>query len=225
MMAIKDWPVDERPREKLLGRGASVLSDAELLALFVRTGVVGTNAVDLARRLLQRYGGLRALLNAGRSELCAENGIGAAKYALLQAAVEIGRRYLGESIQRGEPLTSPLAARTYLHACLRDRPHEVFCCLYLDAKHRILQFEELFRGTIDGAAVYPREVVKAALARNAAAVIVAHNHPSGVAEPSAADTALTRRLKDALALVEVRLLDHIVVGDGATVSLSERGLI
>ncbi len=224
-MAITDWPQSERPREKLLERGPQALSDAELLAIFLRTGVAGKTAVDVARELLARFGGLRELLAAEREALCAAPGLGAAKYAQLQAALEMGRRHLGEALMRGPTLASPRATRDYLQARLRDRPHEVFCCLFLDNRHRVLAFEELFHGTLNGAAVYPREVVKRALKHNAAAVIFAHNHPSGVAEPSRADEILTRGLKEALALVEIRTLDHLVIGDGEVVSFSERGLL
>lgn len=224
-MSFVHTPVNERPREKLIARGARALSDAELLAIFLGTGFSGHTAVDLAHRLLQRFGGLRQLSNADRTVICDEPGVGVAKYVQLQAALEFGRRYFAAELPRGIGLTSPGQARTFLRAQLRDRPYEVFCCLYLDTRHRVLEFEELFRGTIDGASVHPREVVKSALARNAAAVIIAHNHPSGVAEPSAADEAMTRRLKHALALVDIRLLDHFVVGETAVVSLSERGLV
>jgi len=224
-MPITDWPEAERPREKLLARGPGALSDAELLAIFLRTGVPGRTAVDLARDLLRRFGGLRGLLAAERASLCAAPGLGPAKYAQLQAAVEMARRHLYEGLERGAPITSPLAARDFLLARLRDRPHEVFAMLFLDSRHRVIEFRELFRGTVDGASVHPREVVRAALACNAAAAIAAHNHPSGVAEPSAADAGITQRLREALALVDVRLLDHLVVGDGVVVSLAERGLL
>lgn len=224
-MAITDWPADERPREKLLLRGATALSDAELLAIFLRTGVRGKTAVDLARKLLADFGGLRALLAAGEDACCATAGLGRAKYVQLQAALEMGRRHLAEELQRGTTLSSPRDTERYLHAHLGDRQQEVFCCLFLDNRHRVLAFEELFQGTINGTAVYAREVVRRALAHNAAAVILVHNHPSGVAEPSRADEALTTRLKEALALVEVRVLDHIVVGDRELVSFSERGLL
>lgn len=224
-MAIRDWPADERPREKLLARGPGALSDAELLAIFLRTGVAGRSAVDLARELLSDFGGLRPLLKAGRSDFCARLGLGNAKYAQLQAVIEMARRHLQETLERGDALTSPAATRQYLAARLRDLDHEVFACLFLDTRNRIVAYEELFRGTIDGASVHPREVVKQALARNAAAVIFAHNHPSGVAEPSGADERITRRLRDALALVEIRVLDHIVIGDGEAVSFAERGLL
>jgi DNA repair protein RadC len=222
-MAITDWPAAERPREKLLNRGPDTLSDAELLAIFLRTGVSGKTAVDLARDLLKEYGGLRALLEAGRRDFCRGHGLGSAKYALLQAVLEMGRRHLYETLQRGEVLGSPADTRRFLLARLRDYPHEVFACLFLDNRHRVIEFAEMFRGTIDGTSVHPREVVKQALALNAAAVIFAHNHPSGVAEPSQADHRLTRRLQDALSLVDIRVLDHIVIGDGYTVSLAERG--
>jgi DNA repair protein RadC len=224
-MAITDWPADERPREKLLQRGAASLSDAELLAIFLRTGVSGKTAVDLARELLGDFGGLRALLEADRAAFCRGVGLGEAKYAQLQATLEIARRHLLEGLKRGDPLTSPDATRDYLRARLRGYPHEVFACLFLDNRHRVIEVEELFRGTIDGASVHPREVVRRALAHNAAAVIFAHNHPSGVAEPSGADERITRRLKEALALVDVRVLDHLIVGDGPIVSLAERGLL
>ncbi|HEX2668658.1 MAG TPA: DNA repair protein RadC [Gammaproteobacteria bacterium] len=222
-MAIRDWPAGERPREKLLQQGAASLSEAELLAIFLRTGVKGKSAVDLARQLLSDFGGLRALLNASQEDFCATLGLGPAKYAQLQACLEMARRHLGEALERGKPLTDPAATRKYLLAKLRDMPHEVFACLYLDNRHRVIAFEELFRGTIDGTSVHPREVVRAALKHNAAALIFAHNHPSGVAEPSDADRRLTRRLQDALALVDIRVLDHFVVGDGEVASFAERG--
>lgn len=224
-MPITDWPEAERPREKLLARGPDVLSDAELLAIFIRTGVAGKTAVDLARDLLAHFNGLRNLLTASREDVCEAPGLGEAKYAQLQAALEIGRRHLGERLARGRSLESPADTKAFLHACLRDRPYEVFCALFLDNRHRVLAFEELFRGTLNGTAVYPREVVKRALKLNAAAVILVHNHPSGVAEPSRADEVLTERLKEALGLVEIRVLDHIVVGDGEMASLAERGLL
>jgi DNA repair protein RadC len=222
-MAITDWPATERPREKLLHRGPQALSDAELLAIFLRTGLPGRTAVDLARELLVEYGGLRGLLEADRTHFCRARGLGSAKYAQLQAVLEMSRRHLYETLQRNDILVSPADTRRYLLARLRDYPHEVFACLFLDNRHRVIEFSEMFRGTIDGTSVHPREVVKQALARNAAAVIFAHNHPSGVAEPSSSDYRLTQRLKDALALVEIRVLDHVVVGDGYTVSLAERG--
>jgi DNA repair protein RadC len=224
-MVISQWPIHERPREKLLQRGPSSLSDAELLAIFIRTGVPGKTAVDVARELLNRYGGLRELLAAGPAELCETPGLGEAKYVQLQASLELGRRFLAEKLKREVTLGSTRDTRDFLQAQLRDRKNEVFCVLFLDNRHRVLTFEELFQGTLNGTAVYPREIVKRALKLNAAAVILAHNHPSGVAEPSRADELLTSRLKDALALVDIRLLDHLVVGDGETVSFSERGLI
>jgi DNA repair protein RadC len=223
-MAITDWPADERPREKLLTRGAAALSDAELLAIFLRTGVAGKTAVDLARDLLAGFGGLRPLLQADLKTFCAARGLGGAKYAQLQAVLEMGRRHLSETLARGDALSSPGDTRRFLSARLRGYPFEVFACLFLDTRHRVIAFEELFRGTIDGASVHPREVVRRALAHNAAAVILAHNHPSGVAEPSRSDEAITRRLCEALGLVDVRVLDHVVVGDDL-VSFAERGLL
>lgn len=224
-MAIRDWPAGERPRERLLHQGAAALSDAELLAIFLRTGVAGRSAVDLARDLLDSFGGLRGLLDADRASFCQRKGLGDAKYAQLQAVVEMARRHLFESVRRGDPLTSPQATRHYLSARLRDHSHEVFACLFLDNRHRVIVFEELFFGTIDGASVHPRVVVQRALRHNAAAVILAHNHPSGVAEPSGADRAITQRLKEALALVDIRVLDHFVIGDGNPWSFAENGLI
>jgi len=224
-MSIRNWPAAERPREKLLARGAGALSDAELLAIFLRTGVAGRSALDLARDLVAFHGGLRPLLAAGEDEFTRAPGLGRAKYVQLQAVMELARRYFREELDRGDAITSPSATRRFLSARLRDLPHEVFCCLHLDTRHRVIGFEELFRGTIDGASVHPREVVKRTLALNAAAVVFAHNHPSGVAEPSDADRRLTRRLVDALSLVDVRVLDHFVVGDGEAVSFAERGLI
>lgn len=222
-MSIRDWPAAERPREKLLAHGASALTDAELLAIFLRTGVAGQSAVDLARHLLGDFGSLRSLLQADLAEFCQRLGLGPAKFAQLQAVLEMGRRHLAEQIQRDCALESPQAVRDYLKAVLRHEPHEVFGCLFLDAKHRVLAYEALFRGSIDSASVYPRQVVERALAHNAAALILAHNHPSGVAEPSQADKVLTQRLKTALELVEVRVLDHFIVGEGEPLSMAEHG--
>ncbi len=224
-MAITDWPDTERPREKLLARGARQLSDAELLAIFLRTGLPGKTAVDLARDILQHFGSLRGLMGASQKDFCAFPGLGSAKFAQLQAVLELATRHLAEQLQRGDALSDPAATRRYLSQRLRDFPYEVFACLFLDNRHRIICFEELFRGTINGASVHPREVVRKALVHNAAAVILAHNHPSGIAEPSEADRSLTRRLKDALGLVDVRVLDHIVIGDGESVAFAERGWI
>ena len=198
LMAIRDWPTDERPREKLLDKGAAALSDAEILAILLRTGTPGRSALDLARDALAAFGSLRQLIAADRGRFCAAAGLGLVRYAELQAAAEISRRQLSQSLRAGPLLASPKATRDFLSARLRDLEHEVFCCLYLDKRHRLIQFEELFRGTIDGASVHPREIVKLALQRNAAAVIVAHNHPSGVAEPSQADELITQRVKEAL---------------------------
>jgi DNA repair protein RadC len=223
-MPITDWPADERPREKLLARGAAALTDAELLAIFLRTGSPGRTALDLARDLLARFGGLRALLRTDREAFCAVHGLGEAKYVQLQAGLELARRHLAEALAGREALKDPAAVRRLLQARLRDRQHETFAALFLDNQHRVIAFDELSQGTIDGASVYPREVIKAALKHGAAAVIFAHNHPSGVAEPSAADRTLTERLKSALAQVDIRVLDHFVVGE-QVVSFAERGWI
>jgi DNA repair protein RadC len=224
-MAITDWPEDERPREKLLERGAPALTDAELLAIFLRTGVPGKTAVDLARDLLAAFGGLVGLMAADERRFCNAKGLGRAKYAQLQAVMELSRRYLMHRVVEQDVLTSPEATRDYLKLKLHGLPHEVFACLFLDNRHRVIRYEELFRGTIDGASVHPREVVRKAIETNAAAVIFAHNHPSGVAEPSQADLRITQKLKDALALIEVRVLDHLIVGEGRGTSLAERGLL
>ncbi len=224
-MAISDWPIDERPREKLLQRGAAALSDAELLAIFLRTGVTGKSAIDLARELLQHFGGLRQLLEASQTDFCTCKGLGSAKYTQLQAVLELASRHLLSTLQRDDALTSPDHTRRYLSNRLRGRRQEVFACLFLDNRNRVLTYEELFYGTIDGASVHPREVVSRCLAHNAAAVILAHNHPSGVAEPSRADEQITRKLQQALELVEVRLLDHMIIGDGEITSLAERGIL
>ncbi|MBB3061638.1 RadC family protein [Microbulbifer rhizosphaerae] len=224
-MAITDWPAAERPREKLLERGPEALSDAELLAIFLRTGVPGLSAVDLARQLLVDFGGLRPLLEADKREFCRGKGLGDAKYVQLQAVLEMARRHLAESLQRTDALCSPDAVRNYLTAQLRHRRREVFCCLYLDSQHRVIAFEELFEGTLNAASVYPREVVQAALHKGAAAVILAHNHPSGVSEPSQADIWITERLSQALELVDIKVLDHMIVGEGAALSFAEQGLL
>lgn len=224
-MRIADWPQTERPRERLLAAGPAGLSEAQLLAILLRTGTRGRSAVDMARDLLAEFGGLRNLLAADAETFCAQPGLGKAKYAQLQAALELARRHLREALERGDILTSPAVTRNYLSAVLRDRTREAFCVLYLDTRHRVIRFEELFQGTIDCAHVHPRVVVEHALTAKAAAVIVAHNHPSGETEPSQADLAITRRLRDALALVDIRLLDHFIVGDGPVVSLAERGMV
>lgn len=224
-MSIRDWPSDDRPREKLLKLGPQALTDAELIAIFLRTGIAGRSALDVARDLLQQFRSVRGLLTADRETLCAAPGMSIARYATLQAVLELARRHFQELMHSGPVLTNPRATRDFLHMKLRDLSHEVFCCLYLDNRHRVITFEELFRGTLDGASVHPREVVKRALAHNAAAVILAHNHPSGVAEPSQADELITRRLKEALNLIDVRVLDHLIVGDSRCESFAERGLL
>lgn len=224
-MSIRDWPAAERPREKLLERGASSLSDAELLAIFLRTGVSGKSAVDLARHLLGQFGGLRALLEANLTAFSNELGLGPAKFAQLQAVMEMARRHMGENLKRGSVLRSPVQVRSYLKALLRHEPHEVFGCLFLDSKNRVQAFEALFHGSINVAHVHARQVVKRALANNAAGVILCHNHPSGVCEASEADVELTRHLKKALALVDVVVLDHVIIGDGDPLSMLEHGLM
>lgn len=215
----------DMPREKLARGGVGTLSDIELLAILLRSGVRGVPVKRLAANLLAALGGLRGLFAADWSTLEAEPGLGPAKSAQLIAAVELARRHLLETIKRSPPLESPGDTRRYLQCVLRDKPNEVFACLFLDSRHRLIAFEELFQGTIDGATVYPRVVAERALKLGAAALIVAHNHPSGVCEPSMADQAITRRLKDALDLLDIRLLDHFVVGDGQPVSMAARGLL
>jgi DNA repair protein RadC len=224
-MHIREWPADERPREKLLARGAAVLSDAELLAIFLGSGLRGRDAVATARELLGAHGPLRALLERPAPALAQLPGLGPARACALAAALELGQRHLAADLARGATLSDPQAAGRYFAQRLRGQPHEVFAALFLDTRHRAIAFEEMFRGGLDGAEVHPREVVRRALALNAAAVIVGHNHPSGNPEPSAADRAVTARLKQALALVDLRLLDHFVIGDGAPVSLAARGWV
>ena len=220
-MSIRDWPDSERPREKMHARGAQALSDAELLAVFLGSGRRGRSAVDLGRDLLGASGGLKELLSA----VAPATGLGPVAWCRLQAALEVGRRYLDAELRERDSLTDPAASARFLKARLGGYPYEVFACLFLDNRHRVIAFEELFRGSIDGASVHPREVVRHCLAHNAAAVIFAHNHPSGVAEPSSADRAITGRLRDSLALIDVRVLDHFVIGAGTPTSLAQRGWI
>lgn len=224
-MSIRNWPAGERPREKLLEMGPQALSEAELLAILIRAGTRRLSALDIARGLLTQFGSLRGVLTANRERLCAAHGIGPARYISLQAALELTRRHYQQLMLTGSTLTNPHATKEFVRMRLRDLPHEVFCCVYLDSRHRVIRFVELFRGTIDGASVHPREVVKEALAHNAAAVILAHNHPSGIAEPSQADELITQRLTQALAAVDIRVLDHLIIGDGVCESFSERGLL
>lgn len=224
-MTISEWPVAERPRERLRVHGVSALSDAELLALLLCTGGGGRNAVEIARVLLKAFGNLTGVLLAPCSALAAVRGIGDAKAAQLATVLELARRVLAHEAAQGDALASPQAVRDYLRLALAGRPYEVFVGLFLDSQHRVLAAEELFRGTLAQTSVYPREVVKAALARNAAAMIFAHNHPSGVAEPSRADELLTHALRQALALVDIRTLDHFVVAGSKLVSFAERGLL
>jgi DNA repair protein RadC len=224
-MRIADWPKDERPRERLLKLGAAALSEAELLAIFLRTGIVGKSAVELGRDLLDRFGSLHRLFAAPLGDVAAVRGLGPAKYVQLQAVVEMARRALAEQMQDRDAMSSPQAVRDYLRLSLGARPHEVFMAIFLDAQNRLLGCEELFRGTLTQTSVYPREVVKTALRYNAAGVIFAHNHPSGVAEPSRADELLTQTLKQALSLVEIKTLDHFIVAGSKTISFAERGLL
>lgn len=224
-MSIRDWPAAERPRERLLALGATSLSDAELLAIFLRTGVAGHSAVDLARHLLNQFGNLRALLESDLPAFSAHLGLGPAKFAQLQAVLEMARRHMAESLRRDSALENPEQVRSYLKSLLRHEPHEVFGCLFLDSKHRVLAFEVLFHGSINAAYVHPRQVVKRALAHNAASLILCHNHPSGISEPSRADIELTKRLMETLALIDVEVLDHVIIGDGEPLSLVERGLM
>ena len=224
-MAITDWPVNERPREKLLKQGAQNLSDAELLAIVLRTGVAGKTAVDLARELLHEYGGLRPLLQADKQRFCLSQGLGTAKFALLQATLEMSRRHLKEQLSKRDALTTPETTISFLTSQLRDQKHEVFACLFLDNRHHIINYCEISHGTINGAVVHPRTVVKRALSENAAAAILAHNHPSGISQPSQSDLRLTQQLKKALGLIDVRVLDHIIIGNGEHFSFSKKGLL
>ncbi len=223
-MSIRNWPEGERPREKLLARGSAALSDAELLAVLLGSGTRGKDAITLGREMLDNAGSLGALLSSPERQMRA-GGLGPAKRARIVAALELARRSLAEELQQLQSLGNPRDSGDYLRAKLRHLPYEVFGCLYLDNRHRVLAFEELFRGTVDGTSVHPREVVRACLQHNACAVIFAHNHPSGVAEPSVADRAITHELRDALRLVGVRVLDHLVIGNGEPVSMAARGLL
>ena len=223
-MSIRDWPTLERPRERLLQRGPSALSDAELIATLIGHGSRGKDAITLGRELIAISGGLQRLLSDGTS-LSKVSGIGPAKRARLLAAFELARRAMGEQLMALPRLSNPRDSGDYLSARLRHLPYEVFACLYLDNHHRVIAFEELFRGTVDSANVYPREVVRACLEHNACAIILAHNHPSGIAEPSAADRAITDQLRNVLGIIGVRVLDHLVIGAGDPVSMAERGLL
>lgn len=224
-MGIKDWPADDRPREKLLAKGPSSLSDAELLAIFLRTGVAGKSAIELARDLIRRFGSMAAIAAADAASFSGIKGLGLAKYAQFQAAIEMARRSLVQDMKAGVNLNSPQGVRDYLRLLLGHKPVEVFVAIFLDAQNRAITAEELFSGTLTQTSVYPREIVKRALALNAAAVIFAHNHPSGVAEPSRADEVLTQALKQALGTVDIRVLDHFIVGQGTPMSFAERGLL
>lgn len=224
-MSILHWPKAERPQEKLLSQGAHHLSDAELLAVFLRTGIKGKSVLDVARSALAKFGHWRGLLEAPQLEFCDTAGLGVVKYVQLQAALEISKRHLFSTLVRGDILHNPSDTQRFLLAKLRHYTHEVFACLYLDVRHRVTHFAELFHGTLDNTQIHPREVIKSALAHNAAAVIFAHNHPSGNAEPSSADIVVTQQLKAALDLVDIRVLDHIIIGDAEVVSFAKRGYV
>ncbi|MGK0268473.1 MAG: DNA repair protein RadC [Paraglaciecola sp.] len=224
-MKITDWPKHERPREKLLAKGADTLTDSELLAIFLRTGVRGCSAIDLARNLLSEFGSLRRLLGASEHDFCQTKGLGQAKFAQLQASLEMSQRYMAEIFDKSDAFNSVEQTQAYLMAKLRDQPHEVFAMLLLDSQHRLIKYRPMFYGTIDSASVYPRVLVQQALLDNAAAVILAHNHPSGIAEPSQADKSITKRVIDAFSLMDIKVLDHFVIGDGVAVSFAQRGLL
>lgn len=224
-MKITDWPKHERPREKLIKYGAVTLSDSELLAIFLRTGIKGYSALDLARLLLTEFGSLRHLLSASESDFCQMKGLGQAKYAQLQASLEMSQRCIAETLDKTDVFNSVEQTQAYLIAKLRDQPHEVFAMLLLDSQHRLIKYRPMFYGTIDSASVYPRVLVQQALLDNAASVILAHNHPSGIAEPSRADESITKRIVDAFNLLDIKVLDHFVIGDGIAVSFAQRGLI
>lgn len=224
-MAITDWPADQRPRERLIKHGPQVLSDAELLAVFLRVGVTGKSAVDLGRDMVGHFGSLNGLFSASLTDFSVLNGLGPAKFAQLQAVLELARRALAEQLQAGVTLSSPQAVKQYLQLLLGNKPYESFAVLFLDVKNRLIASDELFRGTLTHTSVYPREVVKASLSHNAASIILAHNHPSGSPEPSAADQTLTAALKQALGLVDVRVLDHFIVAGSHIYSFAEHGLL
>ncbi|MFL0803467.1 MAG: DNA repair protein RadC [Agarilytica sp.] len=224
-MAITDWPTQDRPREKLCNQGAHTLTDTELLAIFLRTGCAGKSAVDLARELILTFGNLRGLLEASKEQFCQGYGLGSAKYAQLQAVLEMAKRHLAEDLRENDTLNSSHAVKTYVKARMRHLPHETFAVLFLDSQHQLITYDELFNGTIDAATVYPREVAVQALHHNAAAVIFAHNHPSGNSQPSTQDVELTQTLKESLDLLDIRTLDHLIVGEGEVYSFAEHGKI
>jgi len=224
-MTIRDWPEDERPREKLLKQGAQALSDAELLAIFLRVGTRGKTALDLARGLINHYGSLKSLLGSSISEFCQFPGMGPAKYVQLTASLEMSKRYFHDEMRESDVISSSHACKQFLINALGNRKTEVFACLYLDTQHKILSFEELFYGTLDSASVYPREVVRKVIEKDAAALIFCHNHPSGSNTASDADIQLTQRLKSALELIDVRVLDHMIVAHNQVMSFAEQGLL
>lgn len=224
-MSIKDWPASERPREKLLKKGATALTDAELLAIFLRTGVQGKSAVDLAKQLLSEFGSLRAILEADLYSFSSHLGLGEAKFAQLQAVLEMSKRHLAERLQKGSVLDNPQLVKDFLCAQLRGEPHEVFGCLFLDNQCRVITYENLFFGSINESTVYPRQVIKRSLHFNAASVILAHNHPSGNTNPSINDKNLTKALINGLSYIDVKVLDHLIIGEGEAFSMAERGIL
>jgi DNA repair protein RadC len=224
-MSITDWPEYDRPREKLLARGEQALTDAELIAIFIRTGTRGQSALDIARRLLNDFGGVKNLLQAPLLTLASQHGIGHTKYASLKAAVELGRRCLTHPALNGDLLNSSSKTRQFIADSLRHHPSEVFACAFMDMHFRLIRFDELFHGSIHEAVVYPREIVRRGVLYNAARIILAHNHPSGIALPSEADKTVTTNIKQALALVDMKLIDHIIVGRTDTYSFAEDGLL
>lgn len=225
MTSLSSWPQQDRPREKLLQKGAAALSDSELLAIFLRTGVKGKNVIELAREIILHFGSLKKLLAASQEEFCQFKGLGAAKFVQLQACMEMSQRHLVEEISHSDAISNPSQVKAYVQGRLMSRQNEVFAALFLDNQHRILAFEELFFGTINSSSVHPRVVLQRAIALNAAAIIVTHNHPSGVSEPSISDIDITQTLKQALSLVDVRLLDHLIVASHQVTSMAEQGKI
>lgn len=224
-MSINEWPVTEQPRYKLLHRGAQSLNDAELLAVFLRTGTHGKSAVDLGRELISEFGNIRNMIDSPKEKFLNIKGLGDSKYVLIQASIELGRRYLESTLKQSDAFSNSIDTRQFIASKLRAYPYEVFACLFLDTKHRLIRFEELFTGTIDSSVVHPREILRKAMECNAAAVVLCHNHPSGQAEPSQSDHKLTLKLQNLLEMVDIRVLDHIIVGNGETVSFAERGLM
>lgn len=223
-MPITDWPLSDRPREKLLNKGEEILTDAELIAIFFKTGIRGKTALDIAKELLSEYGGLKKLIRTPAHLLLTKHGLGKAKYAALLAAIELGRRYSAENLLPGQVLNNAKIVQKFLGERLREYPNEVFACIFMDCQFRLLSYEILFKGTINEANIYPREIVKRGLVLNAAKIIIAHNHPSGCHQPSLADKDVTQLVKQALSLIDIEMVDHIIVGNPRTFSFAEAGL-